>query len=193
MPPDSLAALDLGSNTFRLILAPQGEAGLSQSRVWQEIPRLSEGLGQGGSLSQEPKKRALAALEGFAAIIEAEKPEKILAGGTMVFRQAQDGEDFLRTVGQRFGWETVVLSGAQEAFLSARGVLSGLDPLPPETLIFDVGGRSTEFINARGSDIVKVQSLELGVVGLTEAMIASDPPRSEELMAMDAFIRQTLS
>ncbi|MDR1676882.1 MAG: hypothetical protein LBS44_00650 [Deltaproteobacteria bacterium] len=192
MPSAKLAALDLGSNTFRLIIAPAGVGGLAQSRVWQEIPRLSEGLIKGGTLAQEPKKRSLKALEGFAAIIEAEKPEKILAGGTMVFRQADDGQEFLESLGQRFGWETLVLSGAEEAFLSARGVLSGLDPIPPESLIFDIGGRSTEFINVKFRDIVKAQSFDIGVVSLTEDMIKNDPPKPEELMSLEAFIRQKL-
>ncbi|MDR2301800.1 MAG: hypothetical protein LBF38_07160 [Deltaproteobacteria bacterium] len=194
MPFDSsLAALDLGSNTFRLIIAPQGEGGLSQSRVWQEIPRLSEGLEKGHLLAEAPKRRALEALDGFNQIILNEKPGKILAGGTMVFRQARDGGEFLENVGQRFGWETMVLSGSQEAFLSARGVLSGLEPIPPETLIFDVGGRSTEFINVYGDQIVRVQSLDVGVVGLTEDFIKSDPPRPEELLSLDGYIRKKLS
>ncbi|MDR2386889.1 MAG: hypothetical protein LBE80_04800 [Deltaproteobacteria bacterium] len=189
---NSLAALDLGSNTFRLIIAPKG-LGLSQSRLWQEIPRLSQGLENGQLLGLEPKQRALAALESFDRIIRAEKPERILAGGTMVFRQARDGPEFLAKAAKRFGWESLVLSGAQEAFLSARGVLSGLEPRPPETLIFDVGGRSTEFINVYGDQIVQTQSLDLGVVGLTEDFVKSDPPRVEELLSLDGFIRKKLS
>ncbi|MDR2366852.1 MAG: hypothetical protein LBF58_01880 [Deltaproteobacteria bacterium] len=193
MPSDSLAALDLGSNTFRLIIASQGEGGLGRSRVWQEIPRLSEGLEEGGPLPQGPKARAWEALEGFAAVIEAERPQRVLAGGTMAFRQASDGEDFLRAAGRRFGWETLVLTGAQEAYLSAMGVLSGLDPVPPETLIFDVGGRSTEFVNVYGRDIVKTQSLAVGVVGLTEGHIKHDPPEPWELMALDSHVREKLA
>jgi exopolyphosphatase/guanosine-5'-triphosphate,3'-diphosphate pyrophosphatase len=85
------------------------------------------------------------------------------------------------------------LSGVQEAFLSAQGVLSGLKPIPPESLIFDIGGRSTEFINVNYLDIIKVQSLDIGVVGLTEDKIKNDPPRPEEIMALDAFIREKLA
>ncbi|MDR1308494.1 MAG: exopolyphosphatase [Deltaproteobacteria bacterium] len=193
MPPDRLAALDLGSNTFRLILASPVDGGPGGRRVWQEIPRLSEGLSPGGSLAEEPKRRAMEALEGFAAAIGAEAPLRVLAGGTMVFREARDGRDFMAAIGRRFGWETLVLSGDQEAFLSARGVLSGLGPVPPESLIFDVGGRSTEFAVARGRDIVGVQSLPLGVVGLTEAHVAADPPRPGELLAMEAAVLETLA
>jgi exopolyphosphatase/guanosine-5'-triphosphate,3'-diphosphate pyrophosphatase len=190
---DNLAALDLGSNTFRLILASPGAGGLAQSQVWQELPRLSEGLGQGARLAEGPKKRALEVLEGFDAIIKSRGAAKVLAGGTMVFRRASDGPEFLREVGERFGWATRVLSGAEEAHLSARGVLSGLDPLPPESLIFDIGGRSTEFISTRGKDIVAVQSLNMGVVGLTEDFIKSDPPQANEMLALESYIRDLLA
>ena len=125
MPQDLLAALDLGSNTFRLILARMDRNGMVRGSrmVWQEIPRISEGLASGGSLGEAPKARAWEVLEGFQGIIEERSPAAVLAGGTMAFREAADGGSFLTEAGHRFGWKTVVLSGEQEARLSASGVL----------------------------------------------------------------------
>jgi exopolyphosphatase/guanosine-5'-triphosphate,3'-diphosphate pyrophosphatase len=194
MTRDLLAALDLGSNTFRLILASEADGHLdfATRRIWQEIPRLSEGLSAGGCLKEEPKNRAWEALESFASVIEAQKPLKTLAGGTMVFRRASDGESFLIEIGQRFGWEVTVLTGTQEARLSALGVLSGLAPIPESGLIMDIGGRSTEFISTRGRKLLTFQSLDVGVVGLTEDFVKSDPPAPTELAAMAASVKNTL-
>jgi exopolyphosphatase/guanosine-5'-triphosphate,3'-diphosphate pyrophosphatase len=110
----------------------------------------------------------------------------------MAFRLAADGPDFLKKMGSEFGWETILLSGQQEARLSALGVLSGLNPLPQEGIIFDIGGRSTEFIQIKGRDILATQSLELGVVSLTAQFIRSDPPKPEELKAMSLAITKSL-
>jgi exopolyphosphatase/guanosine-5'-triphosphate,3'-diphosphate pyrophosphatase len=143
-------------------------------------------------LGQEPKNRAWQALEGFQKTIENLKPKRILAGGTMVFRQASDGAEFMDLIGHRFGWETYVLTGAQEARLSALGVLSGLELTTPAALIFDVGGRSTEFIALNGRSIVKTISLEMGVVGLFEEFIRNDPPTPKELSAVKRKILSLL-
>jgi exopolyphosphatase/guanosine-5'-triphosphate,3'-diphosphate pyrophosphatase len=185
MPPESLAALDLGSNTFRLILAGRDAGGIAPGtrEVWQELPRISEGLVPGSDLAPGPKARAWAALEGFQAIIEERRPARVLAGATMAFRQAADGPRMLAEIARRFGWRTAILSGAEEARLSALGALSGLDPVPDEALIVDIGGRSTELINTRGRDIAHVQSLAVGVVGLTERHLASDPPTPDQTAA----------
>jgi exopolyphosphatase/guanosine-5'-triphosphate,3'-diphosphate pyrophosphatase len=194
MPQDLLAALDLGSNTFRLILARLSRdvmAGASR-RVWQEIPRISEGLVPGGRLLEAPKARAWAALEGFQRVIEEHAPAAVLAGATMAFREASDGGDFLAEAGRRFGWRAIVLSGEEEARLSALGVLSGLDPTPEDALIFDIGGRSTELINTREEAVVLTQSLPMGVVGLTERHVSSDPPSAAELAAIRRHVVDVL-
>ncbi|MDR1545298.1 MAG: hypothetical protein LBU12_00985 [Deltaproteobacteria bacterium] len=192
---DLLAALDLGSNTFRLLLAPADPdvSALAARRVWQEFPRLSEGLKPGGRLGAEPLQRAWAALDAFEAVLAAERPRKVLAGATMFARQAADGPEFLAEAARRYGWETTLLSGTQEAFLSAAGVLSSLAPRPSEALIFDVGGRSTEFVKVEGGRIVQTQSLELGVVGLTEQFVSGAPARPEELAAVAAEVRRRLA
>jgi exopolyphosphatase/guanosine-5'-triphosphate,3'-diphosphate pyrophosphatase len=183
MPHPLLAAMDLGSNTFRLILAEKGENGLvpGTKRVFQEIPRLSEGLIAGGALGAVPRQRALEALERFASTLSALGNIPVLAGATMAVRLASDGKEFLSHISSRFGWKAMLLSGEEEAFLSAQGVISGLSPLPPSSIVFDIGGRSTEFVLLEGKKTIYSQSLPLGVVGLTEAFISSDPPQPSEL------------
>jgi exopolyphosphatase/guanosine-5'-triphosphate,3'-diphosphate pyrophosphatase len=191
---DALAALDLGSNTFRLLLASPGPRGLDVStrRAFQEIPRLSEGLVPGRPLGVEPLRRAWSALDAFQAEVAAAAPRRVLAGATMAARQASDGRSFLDEVGRRYGWETVLLSGGQEAFLSAAGVLSGLVPPLFEGIVFDVGGRSTEFALIEKGEVANVRSLDVGVVGLTESFISGAPARPDELAATARAVEERL-
>ncbi|MDR2141373.1 MAG: hypothetical protein LBR11_06230 [Deltaproteobacteria bacterium] len=194
MPSPLKAALDLGSNTFRLLLAQSDEFGQgpTQRQVWQRLPRIAEGLEPGGVFQAEPLKRAWADLNYFQEIIVERAPARILAGATMAFRLAADGPALLSQLEKNFGWRVVLLSGRQEASLAAQGVLSGLSPIPPEGLIFDIGGRSTEFIRTQGRTLGALESLPLGVVSLTAQHIHHDPPTPEEIQSLKATIAQGL-
>ncbi len=183
MPHRTIAALDLGSNTFRLMLAGRSGETWVDKRVVQHIPRLSEHLTPGGRFAPAALERAWAALDEFDGLIRAAGAGTVLAGATMAARLAADGPDFLAAVARRYGWETAILSGDEEARLTATGVLTGLNPLPEQALIFDIGGRSTEFVSAAGREIVRSRSLPLGVVALTEARL-SDPAAPGELAAV---------
>jgi exopolyphosphatase/guanosine-5'-triphosphate,3'-diphosphate pyrophosphatase len=193
MPSATIAALDLGSNTFRLMLAEKsGPAAWSNKRVFQELPRLAEGLAAGGALAPAALERSWATLESFAAEVRAAGAARVLAGATMAARLAADGPAFLAEAARRYGWETRLLSGQEEARLTAIGVLTGLDPTPPETLIFDIGGRSTEFITVSDGVIGQGLSLDLGVVGLTEAHLGA-PARPNQLAAVAETVRAALA
>lgn len=188
----TFAALDLGSNTFRLMLAEREGGVWVRRRVFQEIPRLSEALTDGGRFAPAALQRAWEALEGFDAKVREARPQRVLAGATMAARLASDGPDFMAEIHRRFSWETRILSGDEEARLTAVGVLTVLNPMPPEAMIFDIGGRSTEFISARNGQIVKSRSLPLGVVELTESFL-SDPVKPGEIDSVAARIRQILN
>ena len=191
MPPP-IAALDLGSNTFRLMLAEKSGLGPWASKaVFQELPRLAEGLAPGGRLAPAALDRSWQALEKFAAEIRAAGAQRVLAGATMAARLAADGPDFMAETTRRFGWESRLLSGEEEGRLTGAGVLTGLSPCPPEALIFDIGGRSTEFIFISGGVIASCRSLDLGVVGLTEAYLEA-PARPAQLAAVAEAVRAGL-
>ncbi|UQZ89344.1 exopolyphosphatase [Deltaproteobacteria bacterium Smac51] len=191
MSSHTIAALDLGSNTFRLMLAGVNGGDWAGKRVFQHIPRLSESLTDGGRFAPAALTRAWAALEDFHLKIEEAGAVRVLAGATMAARLAADGPDFMDGIKSRFGWETEILPGEEEARLTATGVLTGLEPMPEEALIFDIGGRSTEFISAARGRIRKSRSLAIGVVRLTEAFL-NDPIRSGELEAVAAEVRRVL-
>ncbi|MDR1080183.1 MAG: hypothetical protein LBQ79_04310 [Deltaproteobacteria bacterium] len=190
-------ALDLGSNTFRLILAEAGRDGRGPDpatrKVWQEIPRISEGLEEGKPFGKEPLARAWKALDGFAEKVSAGRPERVLAGCTMAARMASDGEEFAGRIAERYGWETAVLTGREEATLSAAGALGSLDPPPPRSVVFDIGGRSTEFVACTGAAPTAVASLPVGVVGLKELLIRNDPPAAAEMAELEDRVGNALS
>jgi exopolyphosphatase/guanosine-5'-triphosphate,3'-diphosphate pyrophosphatase len=193
MPPAPIAALDLGSNTFRLMLAEKSDsAAWANKRVFQELPRLAEGLTPGASLAPAALSRAQETLANFAAEIRAAGAERVLAGATMVARLAADGPAFLAETTNRYGWETRLLTGEEEARLTAAGVLTGLSPCPPEALVFDIGGRSTEFIAVSDGVISHSLSLDMGVVGLTEAHLSA-PARPGQLEAVAEVIKKILA
>ncbi len=191
MALNTYAALDLGSNTFRLMLADKEAGAWARRRVFQHIPRLSEALTDGGKFAPAALRRAWDALDDFAAEVQKAAPVKTLAGATMAARLALDGPDFMAEIHERFGWETAILSGEDEARLTAQGVLTALAPMPEEALIFDVGGRSTEFISVKRGQLNRSRSLALGVVELTERFL-SDPPRPGELDELAGAVRRSL-
>ena len=121
-----------------------------------------------------------AALEEFRADIG---DARTLAVGTSAVRDAENGEEFMRGIAERFGFETRILSGDEEAKLTRMGV----GAVSERTLILDVGGGSTELI--AGSFHV---SLQLGSVRLTERHLHSDPPVPQELEAAAAEVRAAL-
>lgn len=188
----TIAALDLGSNTFRLMLAEKEGGAWVGKRVFQDIPRLSEGLTEGGLLRPQALVRAWTALEFFAAEVRSAGAVRVLAGATMVARLAADSPALLAEIGRRYGWETVILSGREEADLTATGVLTALAQLPAPGLIFDIGGRSTEFILVEGARILRSWSLNIGVVGLTEAYLSA-PAGSDQLEAARRVARAVLA
>ena len=193
MPSPPIAALDLGSNTFRLMLAEEnGPRAWTNKYVFQELPRLAEGLAPGSPLAPSALGRAWEALDNFAFKVRNSGAERVLAGATMAARLAADGREFMAEAARRYGWETRILTGEEEARLTAIGVLTGLAPCPPETLIFDIGGRSTELIAVSGGVIGRSLSLDLGVVGLTETHLSA-PARPGQLAAVAETARSALA
>ena len=181
MNPTTIAAIDLGSNTVRLLVASAREEGVKRLLVRQEATRLGQGLVQDGLLDPEAARRTLDVLRRFKLETAAFGVQKVLVGATMAVRQAGDGQSFMVRIKRETGFDTVVLTGRQEAELTAAGVMTSLNPVPPELVIFDLGGRSTEFVLARENRIESAFSLGLGAVSLTEKYLTSDPPSVTEI------------
>ena len=163
-----LAAVDLGSNSFRLlIIAPQGEA-------WQVLVEervrvgLARGLEGGGRLSRSAMARGLAALRRFRPHLRALGPRRVRAVATDTLRRAENRQAFLRPASRLLGVPVEVISGPEEAALIYAGaVAGGRGAAERRQLVLDIGGGSTEVAVGLGERPAQGESLPLGCIPLT--------------------------
>ena len=181
-----VAAVDLGTNSTRLLVADVTDGQVDELARETVITRLGEGVDERRRLLPEPIARVRNCLVGFRRRAEELGAERTLAIATSAIRDAENGEAFLGEVEWSYGFETRLLSGEDEAALTVRGVSAGRE-LEPGTLVLDVGGGSTELTAPE----FRV-SLDVGSVRLTERFLASDPPTSEELTECRAAVRSLL-
>lgn len=172
--PERLAALDLGTNNCRLLIAAPRGRNLRIIDAYSRIVRLGEGLSQTGVLAPAAMARTLSALKACAEKIEKRGVTRLRCIATQACRAAENGEAFLARVKEETGLAFEVISESEEARLAVRGCAELLDPDAQAGLVFDIGGGSTEIswvrpaVNGAGPTIVAWASLPMGVVSLSE-------------------------
>ncbi len=160
------AAIDIGTNSVRLLVGEVLESGIREVVRDLSSTRLGEGAGT-GYLQRPSMERTAQAVAGFARRAVQLGAGHITAAATSAVRQAVNREEFLFLVKEKTGLSVRVLSGREEAFLTYRGVVSGLFIDPGTTLVLDVGGGSTEFIWLCKGGLCAF-SVEMGAVRLAE-------------------------
>ena len=179
-----VAAIDLGTNTTRLLVADVEVEQLEEVSKRTTITRLGEGVDTRRRLLPLPIARVRNCLADYRRELEGLGAERTLVAATSAVRDAENGEAFLGEIEWSCGFTTRLLTGEEEAELTLRGVgEAGAD-----ALIVDIGGGSTELI-ASGTRI----STELGSVRLTERFLPSDPPTEDELDLLGAAVRSILA
>lgn len=159
-----LGAVDLGSNSFRVVIARvEGERVVPQS-YWKETIRLAGGFDDNGALTPEAQARALAALARFRERLSGIPADRVRAVGTQAMRAATNAEEFLFKAQEALGYRIDILSGHEEARLVFKGCAQTLPPSEKRRLIIDIGGASTEFIIGTGTQPSKCESYRLGCV-----------------------------
>ena len=190
---DPLAALDIGTNTIRLLIARSRSDGSLERLDDQTVTvRLGQGVDADGRLAPERMARAADVIADLAARARAAGAGTPLAIATSAVRDAANGPDLVALVKQRSGVRVEIIDGAREAQLTFRGALLGR-PLARQQLVADIGGGSTEVIVAQDGQIVWVRSLQLGSGRITERCLASDPPPAAEVAAARALARAVLA
>lgn len=190
--PTRLAAIDVGTNSIRLVVAEVESA--ASYRVLDDektTARLGEGLYETGRLSEAAMERALEALGKMRAIAEGMGVEEIRAIGTAALREAANGDDFLRAAAE-LGVGIDVISEREEARLAFRSVRKHFPLSESPTAIVDIGGGSIEVILSAGGMIEETHSLPLGAVRLTEEYLRSDPVDREEWKKLRRSIDRVL-
>jgi len=190
-----VAVVDIGSNSTRLLIADVDGGRVSDELARRSaVTRLGAGVDADGRLRDDAMERVYATLEQYSAEIEAQGCDQRLAVLTSAVRDSANGAQFADTVRSRFGFTPHVLSGDQEARLTFLGATSERDPsdLTP-TLVFDIGGGSTELVIGSGAEVGFHVSTQAGVVRQTERHIHDDPPRRSEMDELAADVREILT
>jgi exopolyphosphatase / guanosine-5'-triphosphate,3'-diphosphate pyrophosphatase len=181
-----VAAIDVGTNSTRLLVAEARQGGYRSIDRRMVITRLGEGVDRRRMLSPEPLARTLATIADYAATCGELGVEQLRVTGTSAVRDARNRGEFFEGVRRLTGKEPEMLSGETEARATFLGAVSDLGE-PGQFLVIDIGGGSTELIV--GSDQPeRIVSLDIGCVRMLEKHLHSDPPASQELESMRAEV-----
>ena len=186
-----VAAVDLGTNSTRLLVADVDDGVLSEISRRLTITRLGEGVDERRRLLPLPIARVRNCLADYRRELEELGAERTLCIATSSVRDAENGEAFLGEIEWSYGFTTRLLSGEEEAALMLRGVTAGRAALD-DVLVVDIGGGSTELVVASEGGVDFATSLDVGCVRLTERFLVSDPPSPQELAAAGAYVRSLL-
>lgn len=187
-----LAGIDIGTNTFRLLIAEVDDKGINELCSERIITRLGEGVSVTGLLKEEAVERGLNALKEFRNIIAAHKVESVEAAATSAFRVAKNSGDFIKRAIDETGVDIKILSEDEEARKTFRGMKMGIE-IPDSSLMIDIGGGSTEFILSKNGKAIFIRSLKLGVVYLADKYMNSNPPADDEKKQMRNEVLQALA
>ena len=190
----NVAVVDIGSNSTRLLIAELAGGSVVRELVrHSNVTRLGAGVDADGRLRQDAMDRVFATLDAYKADIDAHDCARSLAVLTSAVRDSANGAAFAAEVNDRYGLSPHVLAGEEEARLTFLGATSERDPADTRpTLVFDIGGGSTELVIGEGSDVVFRVSTQAGVVRQTERHIATDPPTRAEIDELAADVRGIL-
>lgn len=164
--PGHLAAIDIGSNSFRLEIGHLYGGRYRRIEYLKETVRLGAGLDADGLLTDAASERGLACLARFAQRLKGFEPPQVRAVATQTLREARNRDAFLARAQASLGFAIEVISGREEARLIYAGV-ARLQPSSVPRLVVDIGGRSTEMILGQGRRPVRAESFQIGSVSLS--------------------------
>lgn len=178
-----LSSIDVGSNTIRLLIGGVEGGKIARLRTGMVITRLAAGIGETGLLNPDNMEKSISVLKAFSDIISAYDISHIKAVGTSALREAKNSEEFRQRVLSETGINIEVISGEEEAELTARGVMFDM-PDTDSSFIIDIGGGSSEWIFCRKSSPVEIGTIPTGVVKLFDKHIKSDPPSKADTISL---------
>ncbi|WP_207420861.1 Ppx/GppA phosphatase family protein [Desertivirga brevis] len=187
----SIAALDLGTNTFHLLIASVENGKIQKVVEEQRHVKLGEGGINKGMIAEPAYKRGIEALREFKSIIDQHAIDIIRANGTAALRTASNGAEFIAEVKKETGIEIQVIAGDREAELIYKGVGAAVD-LEDSSLIMDIGGGSVEFIFCSKAEIFWKKSYPVGAAKLMDAFHHSDPIAEKDLQKLLLHLEEQL-
>ena len=163
-----IAAVDLGSNSFHMIVGELRHGQLAILDRIRETVRLAEGLSPNGDLRDDARARAIGCLSRFGERLRDMQAGSVRAAGTSTIRRAREDSTFMSEAEAALGHPIEIISGLEEARLIYKGVTHSLPPTEGLRLVMDIGGGSTELILGQASQPKALESLDIGCVSMTE-------------------------
>ncbi|MCK5336572.1 MAG: exopolyphosphatase [Gammaproteobacteria bacterium] len=186
-----IAAVDLGSNSFHMIVASIEENGtLKVIDKIKEMVRLGAGLNGRNYLDEETQQRALDCLSRFSQRLQNIHKKDIRIAGTNTLRIAKNSNKFIKRARKVLNHRIDIISGVEEARLVYHGAVYSLAELGNTRLVVDIGGGSTEVIIGKDNKPIKLESLEMGCVSITQKFFSDGVITKSRLKEADIFARQ---
>lgn len=192
MPNDNIAAIDLGSNSFHMIIARAIDGELQVLDRLKEMVQLAAGLDEQQQLSREARDRALACLARFGERLRLIPASQVRVVGTNTLRQARNSRGFIAAAEGLLGHPIEVISGIEEARLVYLGVAHTTALADGKRLVIDIGGGSTELIIGRGFEPLHLESLYMGCVNMTRRHFTGKRLREADLRAAELAVQLEL-
>ncbi len=168
-PPDTVAAVDLGSNSFHLIVVRIIDSRIHVVDRLKEMVRFAAGLDADNNLAPDACRRALDCLHRFGERVRQMPRDSVRIVGTNTLRRAKNAKDFLLEARAALGHPIEIISGIEEARLIYLGVAHSVADTPGRRLVVDIGGGSTELIIGERFEPLYMESLYMGCIGMTQA------------------------
>jgi exopolyphosphatase/guanosine-5'-triphosphate,3'-diphosphate pyrophosphatase len=186
-----IAAVDIGTNSMRLLLADYVEGKFFNRQKYINTTRIGQNVDKEGIISDEAIQRNVDALHEFANIARKNGCEKIYAMGTSALRDSKNKEVFLKKAFDKSKVLVEIISGDNEADLGFLGVVQEVEE--DDILVIDIGGGSTEFIVGNKSDGIKFnKSEDVGALRITEKFLTKDPINDKEFEYAKRYIETTI-
>lgn len=189
-----IGIIDLGTNTFNLLVARlEEDGGASFIHKTKRPVKIGEGGIRQGYLTPAAMQRGLETLKEFKGIFKSFGVKQVVALGTSALRDAENTQEFILEVWNHTGIYINIISGDEEASLIADGVRQSGMALKDRQLIMDIGGGSTEFIALENGNTVWQKSFDLGAARLLDKFKPSNPIAEQERLNIEAFIEEKLA
>jgi len=184
--------MDLGTNTFHLLIADANPSGFTVIVHEEEAVKLGEGGINKGAILPAAFERGIKTMERFAGLIKNNKVQQVRAIATSALRSAANGEDFIRQVKEKTGIAIEIINGDKEASFIYKGVKASGCLTGENSIIVDIGGGSVEFIICNAGTIFWKQSFEIGAARLMDKFHRTDPIPPESITALNLYLQDHL-
>lgn len=189
---ETYAAVDLGSNSFHMIVASYADKRIQTIDRIKNMIRMATGLDKNGNLTDESIERAIQCLEEFGQRIREIPQVNIRAVGTNTLRQAKNSRKFLTRARKALGHPIEIISGREEARLIYLGVAHSIYDDADKRLVVDIGGGSTELITGKGFDIYNMESFYIGCVNMSKRYFDKGTITTKNMQNAVLAVRQEL-